>query len=160
MTLEFVLLWGLIATLVLTGIMSVSQELGFSRMAIPFLLGTMMTPSRDRAPFLGFLGHVFIGWVFAVGYALVFSTLGRSGVLVGGALGLLHGVLVLVVAMPLLPGLHPRMASEHHGPEPTRDLEPPGFLALNYGRRTPLVALVAHLLYGAILGGIHPLAIS
>ena len=32
-------------------------------------------------------------------------------------------------------------------------LEPPGFLMLNYGARTPLVTLVAHIAYGAIVGG-------
>ena len=31
-------------------------------------------------------------------------------------------------------------------------LEPPGFLLLNYGRRTPLVMVVLHLIYGAIVG--------
>jgi len=36
------------------------------------------------------------------------------------------------------------MASEQRGPEPTRALEPPGVLALNYGRQTPVVTLVAH----------------
>ena len=37
---------------------------------------------------------------------------------------------------------------------PTLDavLEPPGLLALNYGRETPLVTLFAHVVYGAILG--------
>ena len=32
-------------------------------------------------------------------------------------------------------------------------LEPAGFLLLNYGRRTPLVTLAAHVVYGAIVGG-------
>ena len=49
------------------------------------------------------------------------------------------------------------MASEQHGPTPTRQLEPPGFLALNYGRRTPISVLVAHLVYGAILGAFYRL---
>lgn len=54
--------------------------------------------------------------------------------------------------MPLLPSFHPRMASEQHGPRPTRQFEPPGFLARNYGVRTPLATVVAHLIYGTILG--------
>jgi hypothetical protein len=62
---------------------------------------------------------------------------------------------VVVALLPLLPGLHPRMASEHRGPEPTRALEPPGFLGLNYGHRTPLIALLAHVMYGAILGAFY-----
>jgi uncharacterized oligopeptide transporter (OPT) family protein len=44
------------------------------------------------------------------------------------------------------------MVSESSGPEPTRLLEPPGFLAINYGRNTPFVLLAAHGIYGAILG--------
>ena len=44
------------------------------------------------------------------------------------------------------------MASEQKGPTVTRQLEPPGFLALNYGYQTPFSVLVAHLIYGTILG--------
>jgi hypothetical protein len=51
-----------------------------------------------------------------------------------------------------MPSLHPRMASEQKGPTVTRQLEPPGFLALNYGYQTPASVLLAHLIYGAILG--------
>jgi hypothetical protein len=50
------------------------------------------------------------------------------------------------------------MASKQRGPEPTRMLEPPGYLAPNYGRRTPLLAVVAHLAYGAIIGGFYQLS--
>lgn len=44
------------------------------------------------------------------------------------------------------------MASESRGPTVVRQLEPPGFLGLHYGTRTPLVAFAAHLVFGAILG--------
>jgi hypothetical protein len=64
---------------------------------------------------------------------------------------------VLVVAMPALLAMHPRMANEQQGPTPTRQLEPPGFLALNYGRRTPLSLILAHLVYGGILGAFYRL---
>ena len=47
------------------------------------------------------------------------------------------------------------MASEQRGPTPTRLLEPPGFLALHYGRRTPVIVLAGHAVYGAILGGFY-----
>mgnify|MGYP001793710326 CR=1 FL=1 len=66
--------------------------------------------------------------------------------------GLVHFALALTVLVPLLPGVHPRMASERAGPESTAMLEPPGLLSLNYGTATPLVALCAHLAYGAVLG--------
>jgi len=58
----------------------------------------------------------------------------------------------LMVFLPLLPGVHPRMASHRAGPASTAVLEPPGLLALNYGAQTPAVAIVAHLVYGIVLG--------
>lgn len=152
------LLWGFLATIVMTVLMSASQGLGLSRMGMPFILGTMLTSDRGRAPLYGALLHLAGGWGFAFGYALVFEGLGRATWWIGAILGLVHGLAVLLVLLPSLPGLHPRMASETTGPEPTRALEPPGFLALNYGRRTPAVALAAHLAYGVILGAFYELA--
>jgi hypothetical protein len=61
---------------------------------------------------------------------------------------MMNGVLI-VAAMPALPAMHPRMASEQDGPTPTKQLEPPGFMALNCGRRTPITAILAHILYYA-----------
>ena len=155
MNVHGMLLWGFVATIVLTTVMSAAQGLGLSRMSIPFMLGTMVTPSRDRAPMLGFMIHLVNGWAFAFVYALAFVSWGRASWWLGGGIGLVHGLAVLTVVMPLLPGLHPRMASEHRGPEPTRGLEPPGFMALNYGRRTPVISLVAHVVYGVILGAFY-----
>ena len=62
--------------------------------------------------------------------------------------------------MPALPGMHPRMASERAGTRRScAQLEPPGFLARNYGARTPISALVAHVAFGAVLGLLYrPLA--
>ena len=95
--------------------------------------------------------------------ALVLAALWFAPVLLaawwlGAGIGLVHGLFVLAVAMPIIPAMHPRMVSEYFGPMPNRQLQPPGFLALNYGRRTPIVALTAHLVYGAILGGFYQLA--
>ncbi|MGE5231054.1 MAG: hypothetical protein ACM3NS_04885 [Deltaproteobacteria bacterium] len=148
-----VFLWGLVATLVLSTLLSASQATGVSRMSIPLLLGTLLTGDRDRAAAVGFLLHLVVGWGFALLYALMFQSWGRAGRLLGAAVGLGHGLVVLVIVLPLLQGLHPRVASERTGPEPTRALEPPGFMGLNYGWATPLVTLIAHVLYGAILGG-------
>jgi hypothetical protein len=148
----FRLLWSFVATLFLTGLMSGSQSLGMTRMNLPYILGTMVTPDRDRARFLGFLMHFLNGWGFATLYTAAFDSWRRAGWWRGAAIGVVHGLFVLVAGVPLLPGLHPRMAGEEHGPTPTRQLEPPGFMALNYGRRTPISVMLAHFVYGAILG--------
>jgi hypothetical protein len=49
------------------------------------------------------------------------------------------------------------MASEYHGATTIRQLEPPGFLAMNYGRGTPVSTLLGQILYGATLGGFFQL---
>jgi hypothetical protein len=153
-----ILLWGFVATIVLTVILQGGQSLGLSRMSLPFMLGTMFTPSRDRAAMVGFLVHLVAGWLFATIYALAFESWHRATWWLGAGIGLVHGLAVLLVLTPVLPGFHPRMATEQRGPEPTRELEPPGFLALNYGRGTPLLTLLAHLVYGAIIGAFYHLA--
>jgi uncharacterized membrane protein YagU involved in acid resistance len=150
-------LWGFVATLVLTTLMAGSQALGLTRMNLPFLLGTMVTSNRDRAKLTGFGMHLINGWLFASLYAAAFQSWRRATWWLGATIGLVHALFVLVACNTVLPALHPRMASEEQGPTPTRQLEPPGFLALNYGRRTPLSIILAHLVYGSILGAFYRL---
>jgi hypothetical protein len=158
MNLASIFLWGFVATVLLSTVMAGSQGLGYTRMSIPFLLGTMVTPDRDRAMLVGVLMHLVNGWAFAVVYALAFESWQQATWWLGALIGLVHGLFVLTVGMPIVPAMHPRMVSEYFGPTPNRRLQPPGFLALNYGRRTPVVSLAAHLLYGAILGAFYHLS--
>lgn len=137
--------------------MSVSQGLGMTRMNIPYLLGTMFTPNRDRAKLIGIFVHLFNGWIFSLIYAFAFESLDLATWWLGGILGLLHAAFVLTVIIPILPGLHPRMASEHQGPTVVRQLEPPGFLALHYGIQTPISVVIAHILFGIIFGSFYSL---
>jgi uncharacterized membrane protein YagU involved in acid resistance len=150
-------LWGFVGTVVLTTVLDGSQRLGLTRINFPFMLGTMFTPDRDQAKLVGFGMHFVNGWIFASVYAAAFESWCRASWWLGAAIGLVHALYVLVVAMPALPAMHPRMANEQQGPTPTRQLEPPGFLALNYGRRTPLSLILAHLVYGGILGAFYRL---
>ncbi len=149
------LLWGFFATGVLTLLMSASQGFGVSRMSFPFMIGTMFTPRRRWAMILGFTLHFVFGTAFALLYALVFEGWSLATWWIGGLLGIFHGLFILIVIMPVLPDLHPRMASKHHGPAPTRQLEPPGFMALNYGHSTPTITLVSHIAYGVMLGAFY-----
>jgi uncharacterized membrane protein YagU involved in acid resistance len=151
------LLWGFLATLALTTVMAASQGLRLTRINLPYLLGAMFTPDRQRAKLIGFLVHLLNGWIFSLVYVAIFHAWGRATWWGGAAIGLGQALFVLTVGMSLLPSLHPRMASEDKGPTVTRQLEPPGFLALNYGYQTPVSVLVAHLIYGAMLGMFYSL---
>lgn len=145
-------LFGLVATTALTAVMIAAQMAGRTRLDLPLVLGTLVTEDPDRARVAGFFIHLAVGQGFAIGYAATFALLGRATWWLGGLLGLLHVAVALTVLVPLLAGVHPRMASHRAGPASTAVLEPPGLLGLNYGAATPLVAVAAHLLYGIALG--------
>ncbi len=151
------LLWGFVATLILTVILVAAQELRFTRVNLPYMLGTIFTPERSRAKLIGTFVHLLNGYVFSLIYVAAFESWGAAGWWRGAAIGAVHATGVLVLGMPALPGLHPRMASEHEGPTARRQLEPPGFFALHYGRRTPISIVLAHLLFGAVLGTFYRL---
>ena len=144
--------FGLVATTALTCAMIAAQLAGISRLDLPLLLGTIVTADPDRARLAGFFIHLVMGQVFALGYAATFALLGTATWWLGGLLGLLHVSIALTALVPLLAGVHPRMASYRAGPSSTAVLEPPGLFALNYGAQTPLTAAGAHLLYGIALG--------
>jgi hypothetical protein len=145
-------LFGLLATALITVVMIAAQLVGATRLDLSLILGTMVTPDPDRARVAGFFMHLVIGEGFALGYAAVFALLDTATWWLGALLGLVHVSVALTVLVPLLPGVHPRMASERAGPASVAVLEPPGLLALNYGAQTPVVAIAAHLVYGIALG--------
>ena len=144
--------FGLVATTVLTTVLVLAQLAGSTRLDLPLILGNMVVADSDRARVIGLLLHLGVGQVFAAFYAAGFAALNRAGPLIGGAFGLVHALVALGLLVPLLPGVHPRMASERAGPDSFAELEPPGLLALNYGVRTPLLTIAAHVVYGAVLG--------
>ena len=145
-------LFGAVATTALTAVMIAAQMAGLTRLDLPLVLGTVVTADPDRARVAGFFIHLAVGMGFALGYAAMFDLVHSATWWFGALLGLLHVAVALMVLLPLLPGVHPRMASRRAGPASTAVLEPPGLLALNYGAQTPAVAIVAHLVYGIVLG--------
>jgi hypothetical protein len=148
------LLWGGIATAAMTGIMQGAQGLGLSRLSIPFMVGTMFSGRRRIATLVGVTLYVLGGWAFALLYFLALASLNLLTWWAGGLLGLLHGLILLVAALPLFPFIHPRMASDFDAPVARPLLEPPGFLALNYGGGTPITMLLAQGVYGMLIGGL------
>jgi len=152
------LLSGFLATLALSTLLSASQGFGFTRMNLPYLIGTFVTPQREKAKVYGFMIHLANGWIFSILYVLVFEARHLANWWFGALLGLAHALFLLTVGMSLMPGIHPRMASEQHGLNANRQLEPPGFMALNYGVQTPISVFLAHAVFGAILGSLYQLS--
>jgi hypothetical protein len=103
---------------------------------------------------IGYGVHFLNGLAFSLIYAAVFYAVDETGWLFGLALGAVHalfagGALITI----LLPAVHPRMGTPWSDAEETPLLEAPGFMLMNYGRRTALLTLALHLAYGTIVGG-------
>jgi hypothetical protein len=145
-------IFGLIATAALTAVMMGAQLAGVTRLDLPLMLGTLVIADPDRARIAGFFIHLVNGQGFALGYAAAFAASGDATWWGGALLGALHGAIALLVIVPLLPGVHPHMASDRAGLRAGAALEPPGLLGLNYGRETPLVTMLAHVAFGIALG--------
>jgi hypothetical protein len=153
------LIGGLAGTVVLTTLLRAASEFGLTRMDLPFLLGTALTVDRVRAKAIGYALHFGFGLLFALIYYLIFVVIDRRGFLLGGLLGLVHALFAgSALVNILLPVVHPRMGTGFTATGSAPLLEPPGFLLLNYGRQTPLVMVLAHIPYGAIVGGFVSLA--
>jgi hypothetical protein len=152
------IVWGALAggavgaTIVASGV-RLAQELGWTRMDIPFLLGTMLTENRRAAGVAGYFAHLAIGLVFALLYAAVFAATGLTSWWFGLLLGFVQAAFVGgTLANLLLPAVHPRMGTPWTDAEETPLLEPPGFMLFNYGRSTMAITLVLQLAFGAIVG--------
>ncbi|HEX2027196.1 MAG TPA: hypothetical protein VHF25_04275 [Nitriliruptorales bacterium] len=150
---------GFAGTLVLTTVLRAASELHLTRMDLPFLLGTAFTDDRVRAKALGYVLHFAAGQFFALIYAALFVALGRSGWWLGALFGFAHASFAgTALVNVLLPLVHPRMGTPMTDARSVALLEPPGFFMRNYGLRTPLVGVVAHLAYGGIVGRFVSLA--
>lgn len=150
---------GFVGTLVLTTVLSAASEFGLTRMDLPFLLGTIVDSDRRRAKVSGYAMHFALGLLFAMVYLAVFAAIGQSGWALGALFGLLHGIVAgTALVNVLLPSIHPRMGTPFSSAAERPLLEAPGFMMLNYGRRTPLATIAAHIAYGTIVGGFASLA--
>jgi len=159
MSLAGAIVGGLAGTLVLATALTAASELKLTRMDIPFLLGTALSDNRDLARVIGFGLHVVFGLVFALAYWGVFRVIGHAGWLPGMLLGVVHALFAgTVLVNVLLPLVHPRMGTPFTAADSPPLLEAPGFMLLNYGRATPVMTVLAHMAFGAIVGGCIALA--
>jgi hypothetical protein len=149
-------IWGFVASAAMATLLEGAQLSGYTRMSLPFLFGAFVSGNRRGAIMLGYALYLLGGWAFAVGYALCLQTLHVSGAVsgagVGGVLGLGHGLFLIAVFLPLLPYVHPRLASDYDGVHALTRIEPPGPFGLNYGWATPLATVLAQTLFGLVFG--------
>ncbi len=157
------LLAGFIGAVAMSLMMKAAKTMGVTDMpAMPLVLGSMFTGDAKRAQVMGAFGHLIVMGtvVFGLLYAFLFRLVGSASWASGLTLGLIHGVVVGAVFMPMMGTAHPRMgaAVAAVGPETAGSqvrLVEPGFFGRNWGGVTPVGILVGHVIYGVVLALVY-----
>ncbi len=143
------LLAGLIGTVAITILMYAGPVMGFPRMDIATMLGTMFVSDPSAAFIPGMVMHFMIGVILALGYAFLFAGWLPGHPWMRGALyGLVPFLMANAIVMPMMGLIHPMVLS---GMMPA-----PGFFLVGMGTvMAPIGRLLGHLVYGAVVGAIY-----
>lgn len=155
---------GFIGTAVMSTMMKLSAKMGMTDMPpMELVTGSMLSGDPDRARQLGIMVHWLVMGtiVFGLGYAALFAVFGSSSWLLGLGIGVVHGLVVGVVFMPMMPAVHPRMSTE-----PTFggtvdvsagsvQLAAPGMLGSKWGGMTPVGLVMGHAVYGLVVALVY-----
>lgn len=132
---------GFIAWIAFNLVMAMAPLMGVD-MNVPAMLGGMFGMNSLA---MGWVLHLMIGLILGLIYAY-----GLASHLPGApwVRGLLYGILpwlaMMVVVAPMLPLVSPSMSKM-----------PPGFFLANMGMIAPVGGLIAHLVFGAVLGAMY-----
>lgn len=110
--------------------------------------GTMFLPAGSAAWILGFVIHLIVSGLFALGYAWAFENITHhAGAWTGVLFSLVHTV-IAGIFLGFLPMMHPRI------PEA---MPAPGWFMSNQGAMGVIGLFVLHAIYGAVVGAMyHP----
>jgi hypothetical protein len=152
---------GLVGGMVMSVMIVMMRVAGKTEMDMMYMQGTMFTAKRGPAMAIGAVTHLVVmsGIVLGSVYALLFTWLDISAGnawWVGALFGVVHGILG-GLAMAMMPAVHPRMGAADSGGAVT--LKPPGLFARNYGSATPPGMVMAHVIYGLVLGAVYGLLV-
>ena len=116
-------------------------------------VGTAFFSDRVRAKAAGDPLHFLFGLGFALAYYGIFEAIDEASWWLGALIGAGHAVFAGTAPVNvLLLVVHPWMGTRTAAADASPLLEPPGFLLLTYGASTPLVTVLVHLAYGAVVG--------
>jgi hypothetical protein len=129
------MLAGLIATIVLSLLMVLKAMMGLMpQLDLPKMLAGMM--GSPDTPIIGWIMHFAIGIVvYGIAIAVLDAKLPGTGRVGHGAMvGVIGWLIMMVVLMPMAGA---------------------GFFGMNMGVMAPLMTLVLHLIFGAVLGWVY-----
>lgn len=137
---------GLAGTVVMSMLMVMAPKMGMPKMAIWDMLGSMF--SKEGNPILGWILHFMMGVIFAIVYAVIWSSGVGIPTAVGGlTFGAVHWLLVGVM-MAGVPMMHAGMKAG--------TVQAPGlYMTRNGGMMAFVGGLVGHLVYGLVVALVY-----
>lgn len=156
---------GLVGTVVMSVMMQMAGSMGLTRMPpMHLVVGSMMSGDPQKASRIGIMLHyVLMGTVvFGFVYGALFAAFDESSVATGATIGLVHGLVVGLMGMPMMQAIHPRMSTgpSAGGAVVTVEtgqvmLSAPGFFGSRWGGMTPVGMIVGHVVYGAVVALVY-----
>lgn len=124
---------GFLATLVLSVLMMLKSMMGvMPNLDVAMMLGQMMGAPTS----MGWIAHFVIGTVvWGAGFAVLYGSIpGGSAVMKGIVFGIGAWLLMMIVVMPMAGA---------------------GLFGMNMGMMAPVMTLVLHIIFGAVLGAVY-----
>jgi uncharacterized membrane protein YagU involved in acid resistance len=157
---------GLAGTVVMSAMMGMAASMGLTKMpAMPLVMGSMVTGDRVTATRFGAVIHyLMMGTViFGLVYAALFTALDDASVTTGAIVGVVHGLALGLIGLPMIPSVHPRVSSTPaaagaevitvDGGQLT--ISAPGLFGSKWGRMTPVGIVAGHLVFGVVVALVY-----
>lgn len=137
--------------------MYMGKASGMTSMDLLKMLGSMVAPKGSAGVQygVGAMMHAMMSAVFGVIHATVLVAVDplTVGAAVGwdALFGAVHGVMVIAALPVMVAAMHPLVKAG--------EMTAPGVGMQNYGRLTPVGALMGHVVFGLVAGGIYASAV-
>lgn len=144
------IVWGAFAALVMAGVVALGRRMGMTRMHLGEMLGSMFAERNTSASRTTGMGiHLINGSLLAVAWAYTMTLFGWATTWFSG---MVWGLFISLLALLLFSSIgliHPKIRAGEQ--------DDPGPAASNFGRYTPAGVVMAHLVYGLVLGMLYQL---
>lgn len=144
---------GVLGGLAFLVVVTMGRAIGMTRMNFLEVLGTMLAPNAKSGTVygLGLMAHLMASAAFGLLHAGLLHALDVTSVGQAAAwdlaIGTVHGVIVLMVLPMILTAMHPLVRKQA--------MEIPGVALTGFGRGTPVGSLMAHVVFGLVVGAVY-----
>lgn len=144
---------GAVAAMAMLVVIYGGRAMGMTRMDLLRTLGTMVLPKADEKVVygVGLMMHLMMGAAFGLLHAGLLHAFDPSSG--GAAFGL--GILIGAVHGMLVTGGMPFMLKMAHPLVKDGTIEDPGIAMSGFGKMTPMGMVMAHAVYGIVIGIIY-----